>query len=108
MKRLVYIFSILLAVAVSCTEKETVAEVTLEYAAGQAAEVVAAPQGESITLGFVASDVWDVTTVAESAEKFQSRRNGHNQTQMDKSRMVILSDQHQTVGRQIQDGFRAA
>ncbi|MGM9764447.1 MAG: BACON domain-containing protein [Candidatus Cryptobacteroides sp.] len=65
MKRLVYIFSILLAVAVSCTEKETVAEVTLEYAAGQAAEVVAAPQGESITLGFVASDVWDVTTVAD-------------------------------------------
>lgn len=57
-----------LAAAVSCENETELPEVTLDYAKGQSAEIIAPPQGGEVSLGFKSSDVWDVTTVVNWLE----------------------------------------
>ncbi|MDE5955871.1 MAG: BACON domain-containing protein, partial [Bacteroidales bacterium] len=57
-----------LAAAVSCQNETELPEVTLDYAKGQSAEIIAPPQGGEVSLGFKSSDVWDVTTVVNWLE----------------------------------------
>lgn len=66
----IYLFGAIcaLAAAVSCQNETELPEVTLDYAKGQEAEIIAPPQGGEVSLGFKASDVWDVTTVVNWLE----------------------------------------
>lgn len=52
-----------LAAAAACTPEQEAPEASIEYAKGQQSEIIAAPEGGEIQLGFVSSGVWDATTV---------------------------------------------